>query len=595
MRRSRGACAGADGVQAGAFVISTPRDEVRAESAAAVREVAAEWRAVFWGLVVCVGLLPAWAYRHAMNPDGISYIELAWASVHQGVHALVNGYWSPLYPFLLGVFFRIFHPVARAEFTAVHFFNAAPLFLSAAAFEYFLGEVIRAQHACGDGRKGDAPLPAGTMRLAGCLLFVWAARFWPGTTTVSPDGLVAAAVFLATAGLLRMRLGRASSWQFAALGVVLGLGYLAKTAMFPLAFVFLLAAFGAAKSGGLGARAALAGAALAGAVFAAIAVPYVAALSAEKGRVTFGDVGRIAYAEYVDGATKLVHWRGEAGTGTPAHPTRQICDAPRVYEFAAPVGGSYPPWYDPSYWYEGVRARFLPSRQGKALLRSAGQYFKLISRTGALWAALALLVLAKRSLRWGGFSAGTWWGIVPAIAALVMYALVLVEARYAAPFLVVLLVWLIAKLRISEDARRRDALCVWLALAAMPALALMFGLARDASAALHERPDENWMAAQGLNRAGLVNGAKVAYIGTGLDAYWAHLTGARIVAEIPDAEVARYSAADGAKKREVWGCFASSGAQAVVTRNTAAAAAADGWQRVAGTPYFLLKLPEERP
>src|SRR5579883_2308166 len=125
MRRSRGACAGADGVQAGAFVISTPRDEVRA---------------VFWGLVVCVGLLPAWAYRHAMNPDGISYIELAWASVHQGVHALVNGYWSPLYPFLLSVFFRIFHPVPRAEFTAVHFFNVALLFLSAAAFEYFRSE-----------------------------------------------------------------------------------------------------------------------------------------------------------------------------------------------------------------------------------------------------------------------------------------------------------------------------------------------------------------------------------------------------------------------------------------------------------------------
>jgi hypothetical protein len=576
-------------------VICAPRDEVRAESAAAVRDLRASYRAVFWILVACAGLLPGWAYRHAMNPDGISYIELAWASVHQGVHALVNGYWSPLYPFLLSVFFRIFHPVPRAEFTAVHFFNVALLFLSAAGFESFLGELIRARRASGGNHTGNAAISAGTMRLAGCLLFVWAARFWPGTTTVSPDVLVAAAVFFATGLLLRIRAGRAHSWHMALLGGILGLGYLAKTAMFPLAFVFLLAAFAEMKSAGLRVKVALARTALAGVVFAGIAVPYVAALSAQKGRVTFGDAGRIAYAEYVDGATKLVHWHGEAGTGTPAHPTRQISSDPAVYEFAAPIGGSYPPWYDPSYWYEGVRAPFLPSRQGRALLRSAGQYFKLFSRTGALWVALALLAVARRSLRWGGFAAGTWWGMAPAIAALAMYALVLVETRYVAPFCVVLLVWLIAKLRISDRATRLDALCIRLALVVTPALALAFGLERDASAALHERPDAEWIAAQELNRAGLVNGARVGYIGTGLDAYWAHLAGARIVAEIPEAEVARYIAAAEAKKREVWQCFASSGAQAVVTRNTAAANAADGWQPIAGTPYFVLKLPAERP
>lgn len=572
-------------------MISATRDQTRRESAVAGRDFRVSYRAVFWILVACVGFLPAWTYRHAMNPDGISYLELAWASVHHGVHALVNGYWSPLYPFLLGVFFRIFQPAPRVEFTAVHLFNVALFFLSAAAFEMFLSELIRAQHTSGANQTGKGPISAGTMRLAGSLLFVWAARFWAGTIAVCPDLLVAVAVFLATALLLRIRAARASSWHFLLLGIVLGLGYLAKAAMFLLAFVFLFAAFAAAKSAGLRANAAIARTALAGIVFAAIAGPYVAALSAQKGRATFGDVGRIAYAEFVDGATKLVHWRGERpGTGTPAHPTRQIFQDPALYEFASPVGGSYPPWYDPSYWYEGVQPHFSVRGQAKALLRSANMYLKLFSRTGALWAAALLLVILRRNLQWGGFSPGTWWAIAPTVAALGMYALVLVEARYVAPFAVMLLLWLIGKLRVSDHATQREALCIWFAVVAMPALALAFGLERDGRRALHEPADEHWIAAQTLNRAGFVRGARVGYIGTGLDAYWAHLAGARIVAEIPDSEVARYSAASAETKREVWRRFAEAGAQALVTRTAEAASTADGWERIPGTGFFVRRL-----
>jgi hypothetical protein len=574
-------------------VISARPKEARSDNSVAFRSLDIRYRAAFWFVAVVAGLLQASAHGHEMNPDGISYIELGWAAAHSGSHALINGYWSPLYPFLLGVFFRIFHPSLQNEFAAVHFFNFAVFLITAASCEFFLTELIRAQQAAPEASSGSAPIPSGTMQLAGYALFLWSTQFWLGTKVVSPDLIVAAAVFWATALVMRIRRTGGGFETLALIGVALGVGYLAKSAMFPLAFVFLLAAFAVARQQ-LGAKAAAFRTLLGAAVFAAISLPYVAALSVEKGRATFGDVGRIAYAEYVGGATKSVHWQGEpAGTGTPSHPTRQISRNPALYEFASPVAGSYPPWYDPSYWYDGIRPHFSLAGQSKALLRGANMYLKLFSKSGALWAVLLMLLIFRRSFGWGRFAPGTWWAVAPSTVALAMYSLLLVELRYVAPFALILFLWAIAKLRASPDATPRDLRCIRIALVAAPVAALTFGIARDCVATLHALPDENWAVAQALNRAGLAPGAKLAYIGTGLDAYWAHLGALRIVAEIPDGEVPRYNAAGEACKREVLQQFAETGARVVVTRNKAAADT-EGFLPIAGTRYFVLKLAVRR-
>ena len=39
------------------------------------------------------------------------------------------------------------------------------------------------------------------------------------------------------------------------------------------------------------------------------------------------------------------------------HPTRKILSWPEVYEFATPVSGTYPVFYDPTYWWAGVDTR----------------------------------------------------------------------------------------------------------------------------------------------------------------------------------------------------------------------------------------------
>jgi hypothetical protein len=80
-------------------------------------------------------------------------------------------------------------------------------------------------------------------------------------------------------------------------------------------------------------------------------------------------------------------------------------------------------------------------------------------------------------------------------------------------------------------------------------------------------------------------------IGTGLGAYWAHLAGARIIAEIPDNEQPRFVAADAARRQQILALFSSVGAGAVITRNAAAANPADGWRQIPGTHYFIWQQP----
>ena len=77
----------------------------------------------------------------------------------------------------------------------------------------------------------------------------------------------------------------------AALGCVLGLAYLTKSAMFPLSAVFLaLAGIVSGRTTGAWRRTAVAAA-----MFAIVAVPYAGVLSANKHRLTFGDTGKLAY------------------------------------------------------------------------------------------------------------------------------------------------------------------------------------------------------------------------------------------------------------------------------------------------------------
>jgi hypothetical protein len=560
-------------------------------------------RMFFWGLATVVGALHAWVYRNDINPDSVSYIEMAEAAVRSGWHALVSAYWSPLYPTLLSIGFRVLHPSLYWEFTVVHLVNFAVYLADLLCFEFFLKELLAGRRS-EIGPKDDLkPVPEKVFWIWGYLLFIWSNQFWLRPQQVNPDIIVAGLVYLATALLLRIYRGKGDWLVFAGLGAVLGIAYLAKAAMLPLSFVFLTCGFllfGLRRNSYLHS---LARSAVALAVFAMIAAPLIVLMSKEKHRLTFGDSGKINYAEFVDGAPLMTHWQGEpAGTGIPAHPTRKVSVDPPIYEFAQPIAGSYPPWYDQSYWYEGIRAHFSLRGQLRVVFKSANGYFKLFSRSGALYVLfLALILLVRKTGKWE-------WGTkqfrlvwLPSLVALVMYSLVLIKQRYVSGFALVLVLWILSSARISfareEVFRRRALLATFLA----PALAIMWPATlnlRDIIRNPHggvvggfgRSPYDQQKVAEGLRDMGVFPGTQVASIGSGLEAYWAHLAELRIIAEIPG-EGESFLAVDSLKRSEALNKFLELGAKAVVTKNAAVARSTEGWQEVGQTQYYVWRPP----
>ena len=550
-------------------------------------------RAILWCVALSLGLLHFWARRNEVSPDSISYIEIAWRTARFGWHEIVNAYWSPLYPFLLSPIFRCFHPAVQWEFTAAHLLNFAIYVASIASFELFLKELILLRQTAGEGVEKSSPVGARTVRIWGYVFFLWASYFWLGTEWVTPDLCVAVTVYLATALLFRIWRGRGNWLVFAGAGALLGLGYLAKSAMFPVAFVFLFSAFWLARDAGASFRAATLRTFLAAAVFAGFALPLVLALSAAKGRPTFGDVGGISYVEFVNRATRSVHWQGQpAETGTPTHPTRKLFSDPATFEFSSPVQGSYPPWYDPSYWYDGARPRFRVKDQLWALFRAANVYLKIFSKSGALWVVLvALLVVRKKALAWGSFAASAWLVILPSMAALAMYSLVLVEFRYTAPFALVWMMWMLARMRILSAAKPRLLMRFHVVMILAPSVAVAGAVTVDLFKVIVNKPYEPWVVAQQLHAMGIAPGTDVGFIGIGLQAYWAHLAGVRIIVEIPEVEQWRFVGADAARRQQVLALLTSAGAKAVITKNAEVAKSAEGWRQIPGTQHYIWQQP----
>jgi 4-amino-4-deoxy-L-arabinose transferase-like glycosyltransferase len=558
-----------------------------------------------------------------MGADGIAYLDIGDAYWRGDWAAAVNAMWSPFYSWLTGLALRLFQPSPFQEFTVVRLLNFALYLLSLAAFVFFLRALERFRQtrmdddpaaASADSATQPDALPRRAWLVFAYALFVWTSLSMNRVARTSPDVLVSALVFVASALLLRVRLRRAGWLAFALLGLTLGVGYLTKTFMFPLAFVFLAAALFA--YGNL--RRALPRVALALLVFLAVSAPFVVALSRAKGRLTIGDTGRLNYAWHVNGTTPFIHWQGEStggsssssSSGTPAHPTRKLSDAPALYEFGSPVAGTYPPWYDPTYWYEGVRARPSLSRQLKAVARNALLAYQFLFYRffpGALVAVLFILFymsrgrardIARDAARYGFL-------LAPALVASACYLAIHFEQRYFAPFVVVIGMSLFAAVRVppTPEARRLTGALVFVTLVAF-ALSLGYYSARDLYSSVRDlapghgaRVDVQWQVAEELRRLGLRPGEPVASIGNTMFHAWPRLARVRVVAEISTrtnggGDVEKFWAGDAALKARVLETFARTGARVIVAEGIPAwASGADGWQRIGATHFYVYVLP----
>lgn len=560
-------------------------------------------RLACWLVALAFGLFHVWMYLHDIQDvDGISYLDLGDAYLRGDWATAVNGYWSPLYAWLLGLAMLLLRPVPAWEVPTTQLVNLAIYAATLGCFDLLLRELTRAEPTdVDDAAEPSTGLPAWALLPIGYALFVWSALYWQRFWLQTPDMLVAAVVFVAAALLVRIHRGVVGWRVFATLGVVLGVGYLAKAAMFPLALVFLgLAAVVALAASGR--RRAVLRSLLALATFLLVAAPLVVALSATKGRVTIGDTGRLNYAWFVSQLRPVPDWRdwpqwspgGELGA--PVHAPRQLHQSPRVYEFAAPVGGTYPPWYDPSYWHEGLRPPFDARLQLERLNASVRFYYEWFAYGPQPGLFVVVVLLAVAGAARGPRARALlrhWYLVVPALAALGMYALVNVEGRYVAPFVVVAWLGVLAGVRLP--ASPWGARLAAGAAAAVVSLALGLSAVGSARDALGEPDPDNdarthVRVAAGLASVGVGPGAPVAFVGSWLSAMrWGRLARVRLVAEVPWKDRETFWKADPGVQSRVVAVLCSTGAELIVADEAPAEHETLGWSGVAGAPGYAYR------
>jgi 4-amino-4-deoxy-L-arabinose transferase-like glycosyltransferase len=406
---------------------------------------------------------------------------------------------------------------------------------------------------------------------------------------------MAALVYLACGILLRIRQQRESWISFILLGLTLAFGYLGKTVMFPLSFIFLaLALF---LVGNL--RRAVPRTLVALIVFFLIAGPFIVAISRTKARFTFGDSGRINYSWIANGVSH--HWQGDrSGNGAPTHPPRKISDMPAIYEFGNPVAGTYPMHYDPSYWYEGGVSHFDVRGQLRSLWAGVKVYYELFFSNiqyGLFVGFLSLYLMSRRRWLLVYDLAPYWCLIIPAMAGLGIYALINVQSRYVAAFVVLLWLGLFAGLRMfNNQESKRSIACVTVVLMTMMVLTVTASSSSEAYATAHsliagEDPSahKQWRVAEGLHQMGVEPGDKVAVIGDSFSAYWAHLLRLHIVAEISPEDADTFWAADPATQKVAIDTLARTGARVIVTEKPPFRADPI-WQKIGNSDYYAYLL-----
>jgi hypothetical protein len=552
-----------------------------------------------------------------MNPDGLSYLDIGTETLRNGPSALVNGLWSPGYPALLSLALLLFRPAPHWEFPLVHLVNLFIFVLDLWAFHFFLQrwlsyeETLRPQNEA--ARRYIVPF-------AFCVFLLFTLQDG-GLRAVNPDLCVIAIVFLIAGISCRLALPGSGRLHYVALGLALGLGYYAKAPMLPLGLV-LVAGFLIYPPSRLVSRRRLL---LSMSVFLLTAAPLVALLSQRVGHLSLGEAGKLNYAWHVNGLQPYAGWTGSNQgqtfsslpvygllpppasasdaphlSGVPEHPPRTLMEKPFILEFASPVKGTFPLWYDPAYWYAGAKARFDLRQQIAALKETFGIYERFFldsPKTPLLGGAIALCLVAGRREDFFGAPRSAWLFAWP-LAAMLAYVFVHVELRYIAGFGVLL--WLSIYGALTARVNRGVAAAVCAAVGCAMMIPFLFDMAQTgfltAGDLAHSRQPDYEVVAVALRNLGLRSGDRLAVVGFPFDPLYAHYDGLRVVATIPATD--EFWNLSEPELRSVGARLAQIGVKALVAQKRPLSSTPANWRDVNlrdSGPFSILLLSEPAP
>jgi hypothetical protein len=379
----------------------------------------AKARRTIWVILLILAGLQAWTARFAATPDGVSYVDLSDAVVSGHLGGIVNAYWSPLYPALLGVLRLAFRSGPYWEFALVHLLNVILFAASIAGFEYFLAALTAAA-----GKWGRRQFDTMGGRILAYAIFGALSLAMTPLSLPTPDLLVTTASFLVFGALLRLQEDPDRPKYAIVLGLALAMGSLAKSFFIPWSGVVFIVTWLATRRAGW--RPVM----TAVAAWLVIVGPWCATLSAHQGRFTFGDTGRLTYIWNVNQRESPSLKAMPHGAATPA--SDSILPGVAV---TANARGTNPVWFDPARWYTGLRPQWNSSKQLSVFSEIVSQLFSSLAPLFlVIWITYAVARRDERALWWRRL----WFIVLPAVVAMGAYSMVLVTTRYIAPFLVTL-------------------------------------------------------------------------------------------------------------------------------------------------------------
>ena len=476
------------------------------------------------GACIVLALMQMWISRGILDPDGVSYSDLAKALLRGDWRNGLSSYWSPLYSWFLVLAYAVFRPGIHWLIFVSHVINFLAFVCALLAWEWLLREWERWQ-----GPPAHRPLVEAT----GYTTIAWVGLHSVGLIFTSADLQVVALALVLAALLLRVRAGVARQAEFLCIGLALGVAFLAKAAtlaLFAAVLLVLAVLLGTWRDRRFYRAAGMA---------ALVVFPFVIALSLAKGHFVINDTGRLNYSWQVTGMSVEGYKESQYWPGSEArHPLTMMMETPQVIAYDAHPLGTYPVHFDPVWWCEGFSARLNMPRQLMILRNNIGYCVTRFGMCPALWLALGCCL-------WGaGFVvlrrfASLWFIWAPAMAAIGSYCLIYALNRYLGGAFALLGFCLIA-------AGWNVRLPRWLATGGAVAIVVVFcavfraEIIRDPVQFLQglggrENPivESDIRVAETLRRQGFRAGDEVGLVGNSLMVAWLHLLDGRLIASVP--------------------------------------------------------------
>jgi hypothetical protein len=549
------------------------------------------------GLVV--GLIQSITWVSRAGWDTVSYLDLADLIRRGNFHEALSPYWSPLYPVIIAVA-KTFAPALKSERTVICVLQYIFLMLYLGASYRFWSAVLKAQSRLSNEEE-TTRLPRlpqialmGSLTLLSCLAV--------GDVAVKGPDMLSAAIYLTANALIVTCLYQTPSVARAArIGCFMGLAYLAKAFFVSWVFpcVALLAVF--RKDYNLTWKHLIA---LTISMLTTMAL-YVVPLSLKLGHLSFGESGKyqIVFSsnEHILPMVPMVH-----GSIRTKHPAAILFKTPVVYEFEKPFDVSYPPWFDPDYWNDGIDLKIDWKRYDELLVDKIVSlffsfvFFLSVLKIGLSFSARKLVPYSIQELK----KTSPVWLTACACSSLYLFMSAAVS-RYFMGFIPTMAaaIFLAYKSPDTEPVSKRERRFLWfvtaLVLVAFTLKSLMhvyFFLPKLAEKNSH---DAHSAIVQKLEELGIKPHDKIMRVAPneGGEYYWAHLADIRVVAECASpGEFLSMSATNGNKLDAI---LRSKKIKAIVLDRTnrkpdepAPAPTGAAWQNVPGTKTFIRLVPQ---